>query len=129
MYEILAYKKETENKLRWDADVDETKFEFYIPKWRIPEPYPDTILIRIGMPDEFENKRRFTKEEVEKNPELRKNKIYAEVEKVSEHTKTVRFDPVDETENWEIGSPYIPKVVLDEINEVIDYLSLSVEWC
>jgi len=30
--EILAYKKETENKIRWDVNIDETLFELYIPK-------------------------------------------------------------------------------------------------
>jgi len=28
--------KSTEQKLRWDEDVDGTKFEIYIPKWRVP---------------------------------------------------------------------------------------------
>lgn len=37
MYEFLAYRKETENKYRWDADIDGVRFELYIPKWRVPD--------------------------------------------------------------------------------------------
>ena len=38
--------KSTDNKLRWDEDVDGIKFELYIPKWRVPEPVPPTISAR-----------------------------------------------------------------------------------
>ena len=37
--------KETDNKLRWEAcDQD---FKLYIPKWRVPQPWPIRIVVRL----------------------------------------------------------------------------------
>ena len=32
--------KQTDLKLRWDSYVDRVLFELYIPKWRVPRPWP-----------------------------------------------------------------------------------------
>src|ERR1700680_1351555 len=39
--------KSTERKLRWDENIDGTNFELYVPKWRVPEPMPPLISVRI----------------------------------------------------------------------------------
>ena len=39
--------KFTERKFRWDEDIDGTKFELYIPQWRVPEPTPGMISVKI----------------------------------------------------------------------------------
>ena len=127
MKELLAYYKETDNKCRWDALVDDTPFELYIPKWRIPYPVPGKVLIRI-----FTNKKNvpfsktYTPDDVLENPDVRKEPIFAEVEFTREHTKTFRYDPIGDNRKWEIGSPYIPKSVLE--SEKIEKLYLNVEW-
>ena len=127
MKELLAYHKETDNKHRWDALVDDTMFELYIPKWRIPDPVPGKILVRI-----FTDKknalfmRTYTPSEVSDDPDIRRQPIFAEVSFTREHTKTFRYDPVGDNNQWEIGSPYIPKSVLEY--EKIDTLYLTVEW-
>jgi len=127
MYEILAYKKETENKLRWDADVEGTPFELYIPKWRIPDPPPGKVLIRIFLTkDRIQMTKKFTQSEIRQNPQFKKEPIYAEVSRFREHTKTIRFDPIGNNSNWEIGSPYIPRSILSDEN--IKKLYLVVEW-
>lgn len=131
MQEILAYFKETENKWRWDAILNDEKgekaiFELYIPKWRVPEPYPEKIRVKIGEPHEFPNKKYFNREDIEQNAELKNNRIYAEVKRFSEHKKTIRFNPIGDEKNWEIGSPYIPFQLLPD--EDIEHICLSVEW-
>lgn len=124
MYEILEYQKETENKLRWGADVDGTPFELYIPKWRIPDPTPGKVLIRAQ--DKIKTTNQFTRDEIEQDPELRNKPIYAEITRITELTKTIRFDPIGDKNNWEIGSPYIPKSILP--SEDTKKLYVVIEW-
>lgn len=126
---ILAYKKETENKIRWEVKVDGTLFELYIPKWRIPDPAPESILIRIFLAnDNIETKDQYTPDEIKQDPKLRNQSIYSELKRISEHTKTIRFDPIGDPNpnNLEIGSPYIPKSILP--SEHIEKLYIVVEW-
>jgi hypothetical protein len=40
--------KETPNKLRWDVLVEGAPFELYIPKWRVPRPWPRRIVVRLS---------------------------------------------------------------------------------
>jgi hypothetical protein len=41
---LLKPSKETENKLRWSTYMnDGSKFHLYVPKWRVPEPWPGRI--------------------------------------------------------------------------------------
>lgn len=127
MKELLAYHKETDNKHRWDAFVDDTVFELYVPKWRIPDPVPGKILIRIFTDkNKASSSRTYTPSDVSDDPEIREKTIFAEICFTREHTKTFRYDPIGEKNKWEIGSPYIPKSVLEY--EKIDRLYLSVEW-
>lgn len=127
MLEILAYNKQTENKFRWHCDVDGTPFEFYIPKWRVPEPCPDKISIKIYLPHERTiSYKKYGKYQYENNLSLRNNMIVATVKKVSEHTKTIRFDPSGYNSEWEIGSPYIPYTLLPYPN--VDELLITVDW-
>jgi len=39
--------KSTDRKFRWDEDIDGTNFELYIPHWRVPEPTPRMISVKI----------------------------------------------------------------------------------
>jgi hypothetical protein len=39
--------KSTDNKLRWDAPVEDAVFNFYIPKWRVPTPWPRKIGVSL----------------------------------------------------------------------------------
>jgi len=127
MREILAFYKETERKWRWDADVEGTPFELYIPKWRVPEPVPKRIKVKIYLPNEVvEYKQKYLVREINRSPDLRMNKIYADVTYLREHTQTVRYDPIGDDKNWEIGSPYIPKSILPV--EFPSTLQIIVEW-
>jgi len=99
--------KETENKLRWDCNVDGTRFSLYIPKWRVPEPWPKVIAVQtVRRRVECTDDANITPEDVAMDPSIRLEPIVATVKKVSVHSKTVRYDPTANV--WEIGSPYVP---------------------
>ena len=127
MNEFFAYWKETENKYRWDTDVDGVRFSMYIPKWRVPEPYPNKIGIRIYLEDEIQfYGNEYVRKDYENDDNLKFQDIIAKVEKKYYCTKTVRFDPVGVPKTWEIGSPYIPIELMPfrDINSLI----ISVKW-
>lgn len=125
--EFLAYSKETENKYRWDCDCDGVKFSLYIPKWRVPEPYPRTINIKLHpLGSGIVMGRKYLKEAYEKDLALRKRPIIARLKRTSDHTKTVRFDPDYNSQWWDIGSPYIPAHILPSPD--IKEIYIEVEW-
>src|SRR5438094_9710999 len=101
--------KETDNKLRWDADVGEALFELYIPKWTVPTPWPLKILVKI---DSVQTGL-ITNEACNKGNDKALS-IIAIAEKYKKHTKTVRYIPVGEKQDWQIGEPYIPYSLLPE---------------
>lgn len=127
MFEFLAYRKETENKYRWDADIEGVKFSLYIPKWRVPDGLPGTIYVRIyDVKDAPRDLPAYTRMQIEQQPGLREEKIIARIKRCRDHTKTVRFDPIGDPKNWEIGSPYIPDKILPKAD--ITELIIEIEW-
>jgi hypothetical protein len=118
MEEIFCtYNKETDNKYRWDAMVDNAPLEIYIPKWRVPDPYPQWISVQIFEPaaSRCPIVVLHSKKEVEANQRLRLVPITAEVTFTEVKELTVRYDPVlVGNDAREIGSPYIPKTLLDD---------------
>ena len=98
--------KETDNKLRWEAwDQD---FKLYIPKWRVPQPWPIRIVVRLD-----DDPRSFGSVPAPRGPESAQARnlnepLTALLLKVKEHTQTVHYKPVGQPKMWEIGEPYIP---------------------
>jgi hypothetical protein len=126
MKQILMYFKETDNKMRWDADCDGTLFELYIPKWRIPSNIPKTIKVSFDSIANCQDRSLLTPSKVRKNPNLLELPIFAEVHFHSLHTKTIRFDP-SVNNNPEIGSPYIPfSLIAPEL--IGSKIVIKVEW-
>ena len=126
MIEMLRFEKETEGKIRWDAEVDDVKFELYIPKWRVPEPWPSRIYVKIELEDPPKRSRhRHTKVDFENSPSLRTSSIVSYVESYKERTETLRYQPLGDKNEWEIGEPYIPYSLT---YDCADYLKLTVEW-
>jgi hypothetical protein len=119
---LLRPSKETENKLRWSTHIssDDTDFQIYIPKWRVPEPWPGRILVSIdrftGSPDDFED-----------YPTIKSFEEPIEVilKPIMDHTRTVRFAPLGEPKKWPTGEPYIPFSLIPPDS---DFLRLHVEW-
>ena len=122
MSEILMFEKETDHKFRWDAQIEDGIFELYIPKWRVPEPTPERIKVDIRLVGKSTE---ITIEAVVANPDLKNRSIMALAEYREEMTQTFRYDAVGESNETEIGDPYIPKSLLPSRPERI---WLSVEW-
>ncbi len=123
---ILEFEKETDNKLRWDAMVDDAPFELYIPKWRVPEPWPSKIRVDIvPITPEQGHSNHVTPEEAGGNPTLRSKHIIADVVRKEEHTKTIQYYPGGNKKDCEIGEPYIP-VTLTHNNAA--RLRICVKW-
>ena len=126
--------KETKNKIFWDTTVvstdkdgspGEVDFRLYIHKWRVPEPYPKTIYVKIE-PAVFQEKPPFVSvDEVIDKPALRKKPITAIIHAFKPHTATLRYHPIGDQNEWEIGEPYIPYNLTH--NEA-EYLKITVMW-
>lgn len=123
---LMDPSKETDNKLRWRADVEGVDFKLYIPKWRVPLPWPRRIIVVISaLP--METSRATQAEPPNRGAkEPRERAIVAVVDRVREHTETVRFAPRGDPEQWEIGEPYIPYALLPTPST--QSLRLEVRW-
>src|SRR5437867_1119927 len=106
---VLNFAKETDEKFRWDASVDGTNFELYIPKWRVPNPRPSRILVGIEETG-IDNDLSMTRSNLEywSDPKLRRESIIAMVSRDEEKTKTMKYRPDGAKGDWQIGPPYIP---------------------
>lgn len=118
--------KETDNKLRWDTNIDGVKFSLYIPKWRVPSLWPGKICVTITPrrmdSDDLPN---LTLAQIRAEPSCALEPIVTTAQKISPHTNTLRYDPVGDPASWEIGSPYIPySLTYDEVDRV----RLIVQW-
>ena len=123
---ILSFDKETDNKWRWIDMVEDAAFELYIHKWRTPKPRPEKIKVTVGeLEDTFPVTKECKKEDFENNPDLKENPIYAELEILEEHTKTMRYTPIGNDDDWGIGQPYIPFQLLPEKK---DRIAIFIEW-
>lgn len=109
--------KETDNKLRWDTYVaeDDTKFSIYIPKWRVPRPWPSRIYFCVTSrrSDDFEGPN-LSPDLIQEDGALSQEPIVATARRYRNHTRTVRFRPLGDPATWEIGEPYIPYSLLEE---------------
>ena len=119
---LLDPSKETENKLRWSIYVedDNTDFELYIPKWRVPEPWPGRISVSID---------RYNKNSIEysqsETPGNLEEPIAIVLEPVSECTHTCRYAPIGNKKEWQTGEPYIPFSLIPPNTKLI---LLRVTW-
>lgn len=122
---LLKPSKETPNKLRWSTRVEEDNavFEFYIPKWRVPEPWPGRIFVGIepfsGEPSNFTQSR--------SDLDNLDNTIKVLVKLIEDeyHTKTVRYRQLGDKGDWQIGEPYIPFRLIPPDSH---FLIIEVKW-
>lgn len=120
---LMNPSKETDNKLRWWADVEGVCFQLYIPKWRVPTPWPVRLEVVVDpQAASPETDRRLT------SPCSREleGPIIATLEKVREHTETVRYRPIGDQDSWELGEPYVPYAVLPAPSP--ERVRLEVRW-
>ena len=119
---LMAPSKETDNKLRWEADVEGVAFKLYIPKRRVPRPWPMRIIVRIS---DIGDATSLPRPSVVSGDDPA-SPILAVVERLSEHSETVRFRPQGDPKDWEIGEPYIPNELLPSSS--VQTLRVEVEW-
>ncbi|MCH8331238.1 MAG: hypothetical protein IH946_07635 [Bacteroidetes bacterium] len=119
----LSPSKETESKLRWSIFVekDAAEFKLYIPKWRVPKPWPGRIYVGIQS---------FTGDLSTVSQSLTDlvgfdNPIRELIVLEKDHTQTKRFAPLGDSKDWHIGKPYIP---FSLIPRPMDYLIIDVQW-
>lgn len=117
---LMHPSKETDNKLRWSRDVEGVAFKLYIPKDRVPKPWPRRVHVTIseysaGSP-----------EAAASGQGNREEPIVCVVEKVSGHTETVRYRPLGDPKTWELGEPYIPLALLPA--NLPERLHVEVRW-
>lgn len=120
---LMNPSKVTENKLRWTANVRGTPFAFYIPKSCVPEPWPVQIHVRVTLVDPN------TQTPIQRRHNL-KHPIIAFVKFDRSHTRTARYVPVGDYEDWEVGKPYIPYEILEKVSPGTspDRLRIEVHW-
>lgn len=121
---LLAEVKETDNKVRWDADMDGTRFSLYIPKWRVPEPLPHLVHVTVS-PCTRQQSPTLSPAAAHTTPESRKKPIVAHLRKFQKHTPTIRYQPEGEASAWEVGEPYIPTPMTYGETE---RLTITVQW-
>ena len=97
MITILYYAKSTERKYRWDANIDGTPFEIYIPIDVFQGCRPESIRVQFS----------------KSSDEITECDIRAVVSYKEEMSRTVRYDPIGDSAQL-IGSPYIPISMLHE---------------
>lgn len=126
---ILEIKKETDNKLRWDKVIDNTPFELYIPKWRVPSPKPREIEIEILPPNNSVINNPLTITQVNNNPNLKNSSITANLTMFGDNSRTVRYDPEGNENIWEIGSVYVPISILNQKGLYgKERISIKIKW-
>jgi len=106
---LLNPSKETENKLRWSTDVDGASFHLYIPQWRVPAPWPARL--KVVVDQEAAGSATVARPQEPGSAELERP-IIATLERVRDHTKTVRYRPIGAPDCWELGEPYVPYALL-----------------
>jgi hypothetical protein len=120
---LLRPSKETEGKMRWSTHVekDNAPFHLYIPKWRVPEPWPGRIYVAIQA---FEGDPSNVVPGPSRPTDLESN-IRVLVKPVRDHTRTRRYAPLGDTSEWQIGEPYIPYSLIPADSHL---LVIEVQW-
>ena len=121
---LLEETKETPNKVRWDAYIEGTRFSLYIPKWRVPEPWPRLIYVTVN-PYVQKQVPRVSPALACQAPESCKQSIVTHVKKLENKTQTIKYQPEGDPSDWEIGQPYIPDPLT--FGEA-ERLTITVEW-
>lgn len=119
----LEPSKETQNMLRWSTHVeeDDADFHLYIPKWRVPRPWPGLIKVTIqayrGDPSDFE--------ESPSHRGRQEGPIRVLVQRVEKHSRHIQYAPFGDSETWQISRPYIPFSLVVEDSDLLD---IEVQW-
>jgi len=117
---LLTPSKETPNKLRWSADQDGVPFNIYVPKWRVPEPWPRRIHVKLSdagcRPDGPARVEPppviYELSQEEQINWMRKQQIEVDLQLERHHQDTVRYKLTGLPDTWHVGTCYIPQKLL-----------------
>lgn len=121
---VLIFGGTTDNKVVYHTREYAERFTLYIPKWRVPLPWPEKI--RFGLDDDptaTAPKPQGPPSAPYRNLE---EPLIAGLKKRENKTKTVRYCPIGAQNDWEVGEPYIPLVWLDTPPQ--NLLRIEVHW-
>lgn len=97
----------------------------YIQKWRVPSPIPATLDISIRFKGEYEPQEIITQDDFSKFPKYRDKPVIEFVNRVSEHTHTIRFDA--DGIHRPFNTIYLPKYLIKNIEQ--NRLQVIIDWC
>jgi hypothetical protein len=122
---ILESWKTTQDKLRWDGKFSGIQWEIYIPKWRVPKPWPGLIRVKIGLPDEFGLL-----------PTFEPSAEFSDSDSVTvicrrnwdfHSPNDAQFEPLgNDEQSWQIGTSYIPFDLLPD--PLCERVVVQVSW-
>jgi hypothetical protein len=119
----LQPSNKAQNYVVWLSRVDDSSFSIYIPKWRVPDPWPNEIFLETrGSGHEGPS---LSRAEAQRAPELRRSPIVTQVKKSARKTKTMRYRPQADPSEWEIGEQYLP---FSMTNGEAEHLTILVNW-
>ncbi len=120
---LMNPSRDTGNKLRWESQIDGLRFTFYVPKRRVPVPWPKQIVVAVS----------------ELPLVVHEMHTAASAEPIDTHLPivttvgldyrclhSVRYRPIGEPATWEIGTTYIPYSLLR--SDVPPRLQIEVRW-
>jgi hypothetical protein len=122
---LLTPSKETDNKLRWarEIEADGTEFKLYIPKWRVPKPWPKKVFVRISKGSSGTTTFPGSGSAPPVSPGT---PIRATLRRYRNMARSVRFTPLGNPDEWELGEPYIPYSLLPDSEA--EYVTIEVHW-
>jgi hypothetical protein len=124
--EKFIYAEEKSSYYCWKFKKLGVPSSLYIQKWRVPNPVPATIDVSIRFRGEFLPENMNTATTIKKFPDLKNESIIQNVHKVSEHTKTIRFDMTGN--DRPITSIYVPKEMIGEKTNQ-NMIQVIIDWC
>jgi hypothetical protein len=121
---LMSPSSETTNKLRWESENDGVTFSLYIPKRRVPIPWPRQIVVAVCS---YELKTEIPQGDLRaSNPIDRRLPIIVVLELEARRKHTARYRPIGNAETWEVGKPYIPYSLLR--SDLPARIQLEVRW-
>lgn len=133
LHHDLHFAESTESNFRWEKSIDGTNFELHIPPWRVSQPAPQIISVKIYDATHICAARlvvirgQFSPRDMELLEQIghhsqenrglplrniprgcKGNPIVSAVERYEIEENTVRYRPLGNLRNWAIGETCLP---------------------
>jgi hypothetical protein len=133
LHHELHFAESTELEFRWEKEIDGTNFELHIPPWRVSQPIPQVISVKIYdatpisasrltvIRGQFSPRDMELLEQIGHHPQedgglplrnmpsgCKENPIVSAVERFEIGEDTVRYRPMGNSKNWVVGKTCVP---------------------